>query len=110
MGKKKNPQLKDLVKKAGFQLESNLNHAIKEKINDKDFSRLVFNTQKKTELQKLLGNFSSAHNLPSKDDVANTAKLVIKTEEKIDSIEEKLLEIDAKLNEMKSLVQQNKKK
>ncbi|MGX1193853.1 hypothetical protein [Metabacillus sp. SLBN-84] len=110
MQKKKNLQLSDLVKKAGFQLESNLNQTIKAKLNNTDLTRILANTQKNPDLQKLFGILIPAQKIPGNEDTANTSKLVVRTEEKIDSIEEKLLEIDSKLDEMRNLVAKNKKK
>lgn len=97
------------LKNAGIQLEKKLNTFIQHQLNQEEISRKLsekslHQADKLIELQQFMETMSAIFNFPSKNDVANTSKLVIQTEEKIDSIADQLLGINQTLEDVKRLL------
>jgi hypothetical protein len=83
------------IKLLGFQLEKGLNEAIQEKLDDEKLIKLAkLGIAHHTDTLKVIRqqqNLAAQHlNIPTKDDLANMAKLVIQIEEKLDEMDEKL--------------------
>jgi TolA-binding protein len=99
----------DDLKKIGFKLEQEINEWIKENMNHEKvivgasvagnfYSEMIKKLHEYT-------HFLSLHlNFPTKDDVANTAKLIIQAEEKIDNLEEQIDQLSHSLESMKKLL------
>ncbi|MED1204458.1 hypothetical protein [Heyndrickxia acidicola] len=99
-------ELYDDLKKIGFKLEQEINDWIKENLNHE---KVIIGASAAgkfySEMIKKLhyyANFLSLQlNFPTKDDVANTAKLIIQAEEKIDHLEEQIDQLSKAIESMK---------
>ncbi|HYK72454.1 MAG TPA: hypothetical protein VEV44_04870 [Pseudoneobacillus sp.] len=90
-----NEHATDSLKKLGAQAEQKINNFIQDRLNDKSFIHLAkAGIQNHTSTLKKLRQYNDLLalqlNIPTKDDIANIAKMGIQLEEKIDLIEEKL--------------------
>ncbi|WP_077324193.1 hypothetical protein [Virgibacillus siamensis] len=98
------------LKDKGVEIETQVNETIQESISNNkliELSSLVtpFLTQLITKLKENSEVFSSLMNIPTKDDLASTTKLVIETQEKMDALEEQnwqLIDLNKKLLDMLS--------
>lgn len=84
------------LKKLGFQTEMKLNEQIQGSLNKRELVKMLHANAHiiapiLNRLQELVELLSGPLNLPTKNDVANVARLTIQNEEKLDSIEEQLL-------------------
>ncbi|CAG9620971.1 hypothetical protein [Sutcliffiella rhizosphaerae] len=92
---KKDQERNKKLKIRAVQLENKLNEIIKSGLNRESVFELVgLESEKKAEnlrrLREQVEVLSLQFNFPTKNDVANLAKMLIQVEEKIDSLEEKL--------------------
>ena len=95
---------KALSKKA-VELEKYLNEEIKKQLNKQGVANVATaNAEMYATLLKQLQDYMellSIHfNQPTKTDIANLAKLVIQTEEKIDNLEEEILDLKKSIHEL----------
>lgn len=84
------------LKKLGFQTEMKLNEQIQGSLNRREIIQLLHKYAHTLApllegLREMVEILSGPLNIPTKNDVANVAKLSIQNEEKLDSIEEQLL-------------------
>ncbi|MBU9721694.1 MULTISPECIES: hypothetical protein [Bacillaceae] len=94
MPAKKSVRLKNPMNLPKFELDNNMKEKLNTILEDKKMISLVKKLMSnQTQGMRLMKDFSEIIalrlNLPTKDDVANIAKLNIQIEEKIDSLEEK---------------------
>lgn len=85
----------NMLKKLGFQTEFKLNENIQDSLNKKDILKLLHRRSHLAaplveNLKELVETISVPLNIPTKNDVANVAKLTQQNEEKLDSVEEQL--------------------
>ena len=86
------------LKKTGLALEQQINQRIQNLLNDEDLVKLA-----NEHLDLLSRNFRALQNtievlfnilqVPTKNDVANVAKLTLQTEEKVDNLEEHIIKL-----------------
>ncbi|MFJ7830393.1 hypothetical protein ACQKIC_11625 [Peribacillus sp. NPDC046944] len=86
------------LKLLGTQKEQELNDKIREFINNRSFIESISNNSQQqvpriNKFQEASERMSIIMNYPTKQDVANVAKLVIQLEEKVDKVEELLLHL-----------------
>ena len=86
------------LKKSGIAIEQQINQHIQSLLNNKDLvkaanqhSDLITNNIRS--LQKYVEVLSTILQIPTKNDVANVAKLTIQTEEKVDQLDERIMEL-----------------
>ncbi|WP_053363707.1 hypothetical protein [Bacillus sp. FJAT-27251] len=87
--------LSKAMKHLGFQLEKGINEAIQRKLDNEKMIKLAkLGLARHTDTLKALREQQklAAHqlNIPTRDDLANMAKLGIQIEEKLDEMDEKL--------------------
>jgi seryl-tRNA synthetase len=106
MSENEHQEIYDDLKKIGFKLEQEINEWIKENINHEKVivgasaAGKIYSSM----LKKLheYANFLSLHlNFPTKDDVSNTARLIIQAEEKLDNLEEQIAKVSETLESIK---------
>ena len=103
----------DSLKKTGFVVEQQLNQLIQNVINHEEVVKLAdahsdaLRSHLKL-LQKYGEVLSTILRLPSKDDVANVAKLTIQVEEKVDKLEEFLYKLPQLLEKVKDAAEVRK--
>ncbi|WP_046175334.1 hypothetical protein [Domibacillus indicus] len=99
------PDIYETIRNAGFLLETQLNEWIQNQLNKEQLvlpAALLSNVHGKliefiSEFQEII----SLHlNTPTKDDVANVARLVIQTEEKVDDLNDRMEELAAVIEEL----------
>lgn len=98
------------LKVKGLSFENQTNESIQKSISNEELIKLSslvtpFITQLITKIKDNQEIFFSLMNIPTKDDLASTTKLIIETQEKIDALEEQnwqLIELNKKLLEMNS--------
>ncbi|MFB4164505.1 hypothetical protein ACE1TI_11895 [Alteribacillus sp. JSM 102045] len=83
------------IKELAFVLEKNINNLIQQELNKDEIAKSASTTiQKHASFLRTLQDYSeilsAPLNIPTKNDVANIAKLVIQLEEKVDALEEKI--------------------
>lgn len=108
LNKLKNTDLQTVfgtIKKLGFQTEFKLNENIQQTLNKKELIKLLHKyahiiTPLFEGLKEIVETLSVPLNFPTKNDVANVAKLILQNEEKLDSIEEQLLILNQHLKEL----------
>lgn len=93
------------LKKLGFQTEYKLNEQIQNNLNKKEIVQLLHKhahiiTPLVQGLRELVETLSVPLNIPTKNDVANVAKLTLQNEEKLDSIEEQLIILNQYLKQL----------
>ena len=94
------------IRKKAIQIEKKINDSIQKLLNREDLvqqtaiSSEIYGTVL-NQLQQYMELLSIHFNLPTKNDIANTARLVIQVEEKIDRLEEQLLDLKDYIEEMK---------
>jgi hypothetical protein len=108
--KKKKQQKTDFfgdLKKAGFIIEQQLNQHIQNIVNNDNLinfadehSNLI--TNQISSLQRHVETLSTILNLPTKNDVANVAKLTLQTEEKVDKLEEHMIKLTESIQKIMS--------
>ena len=86
------------LKLLGTQKEQQLNDKIRDFINNRGFIESISNKSQQqvpriNKFQEASERMSIIMNYPTKQDVANVAKLVIQLEEKVDKVEELLLHL-----------------
>ncbi|WP_170006213.1 hypothetical protein [Bacillus fonticola] len=103
----------EALKKMGFKLEQQMNELIQKQLDREDVIRqvnisgkLYGNMMKK--LQDYTETLSVYLNFPTKKDVANTAKLVMQTEEKVDGLDEQLVRLTTSVDELKQWIPSKK--
>lgn len=102
---KENEQLQKLyqhLKNTGFVLEQQLNERIQALLNNEEVTKLADITSEWSDhtlkaLHQYMEVISTILHLPTKDDIANVAKLAIQIEEKLDMLEEHFLNINKSL-------------
>jgi methyl-accepting chemotaxis protein len=108
MSKEKNSSdLYEALRNAGFQLETHLNDYIHKYLNKKEFAAAasVFKKaqNKLTDLLQEVHETASPHlNVPTKQDLANIAKLVIQVEEKVDRLSDQVEELTETVKRLNS--------
>lgn len=109
MANRNNDTLENLVNK-GFALEKHLNELIQTQLNRKEFAeygdlgsellaRRMRSVKENVELLSLQFNF------PTKNDMANLARLMVQLEEKLENIEEQLAKLSVSLEQVERRVQ-----
>jgi peptidoglycan hydrolase CwlO-like protein len=99
-------ELYNLIKKLGVETEEKLNQMIHQKLSSKRAIEMT-NTgiQKHTNELKQLKEYheilAQQYNIPTKDDIARIAKLVIQIEEKIDLLEKKISKLSSEIHRPK---------
>jgi hypothetical protein len=101
------------LKKTGFAVEQHVNQLIQNVINHEDVVKLADAHSEAVRshlklLQKYGEVLSTILRLPSKDDVANVAKLTIQVEEKVDKLEEFLGKLPQLLEKVKDAAEVRK--
>jgi hypothetical protein len=101
--------LKEYLKLLGLQTENQLNQLIQKRLSDKNLIHLAnLSIQKHTEDLKSLHDYQELLalqlNIPTKDDVANVAKIAIQIEEKLDLLENQIFYL---MEEIQSLHHKN---
>lgn len=105
--KKDQPISIEMIKQLGIKSEKHLNQFIHKWLDDPEIVKLINNGCKQhVRLLKLIREYVdivALHlNIPTKDDVANVAKIAIQVEEKLDCLEDKILAVvDDKLKHNK---------
>jgi SMC interacting uncharacterized protein involved in chromosome segregation len=89
---------KKQIKAAFTNAERNVNRTIHSQLNREDIFRLAGlesegRAERLREVKEQVEVLSLKYNFPTKNDVANIAKMLIQIEEKIDSLEEQLKEL-----------------
>lgn len=102
-------ELSEYLKLLGIQTENHLNQLIQKRLNDKNLIHFAnLSIQKHTEDLKSLRDYQELLalqlNIPTKDDVANVAKIAIQIEEKLDLLENQIFYL---MEEIQSLHQKN---
>lgn len=100
-----NPKSMKALRKKAVELEKQLNDEIKKHLNKEGLAQLATaNGELYATLIKQLHDYMellSVHfNQPTKNDIANLAKVVIQTEEKIDNLEEQILDLKKSIHEL----------
>lgn len=95
----------DALKKLGVLIEFKLNERIQDGLNKKEIIKFLHNHSHLVNkilkgLKELIETVSIPLNLPTKNDVANVAKLTIQNEEKLEEIEEQLKILNKYLREL----------
>ncbi|MCT8139379.1 hypothetical protein H1D32_17710 [Anaerobacillus sp. CMMVII] len=98
MGKSTEITISELIKKLGITSEANLRNYIQSLLEDEEILNLVKNgIRRHLSTVNLLRNnsdiLSQQLNFPTKNDVANIAKLAIQIEDKIDALEERIFHL-----------------
>ncbi|WP_462413573.1 hypothetical protein [Neobacillus sp. Marseille-QA0830] len=96
MTEKEAQQLKEFfanLKKAGFMVEQKVNQQIQELLNKKELVQLAdihseWMGHNLKALHETMETLAALLHLPTKNDIANAAKLIIQTEDKVDQLEE----------------------
>lgn len=96
----------ETIRNAGFALETQLNEWIQDQLNkEKLVLPAAFLSNAHGKLIQFISEFQeiiSLHlNTPTKDDVANVAKLLIQTEEKIDDLNERMNDLAAVVEKLR---------
>ncbi|WP_223701542.1 hypothetical protein [Sutcliffiella deserti] len=107
----------DELKKKGFELEQQLNALIQNQLNSEDIARYAgigsdLLAKRMHSVKEDVERLSLQYNFPTKNDVANLARLMIQIEEKIDSLEVQLNTVSRKiehLNKKVNTLSDNKK-
>ncbi|WP_066299104.1 hypothetical protein [Bacillus sp. FJAT-29937] len=96
--KEQNAEFYVSLKKTGFAAEQQLNQQLQNRLNNESLVKLA-----NGHLDLLTRNFRTLQNsievlfnilqIPTKNDVANVAKLTIQTEEKVDNLEGQILKL-----------------
>lgn len=86
------------LRQSGFTLEEKLNQPIQGLLNDDQLVKSAANltgflTYNLRDLQKHIEALATIFLIPTKNDVANVAKLTLQTEEKVDRLEEHLIKL-----------------
>lgn len=86
------------LKKTGFTIEQQLNQRFQNLLNNEDLVKLANGhidllTNKFKTLQNSVEVLFTILQIPTKNDVANVAKLILQTEEKVDNLEEQILKL-----------------
>ncbi|GHH98876.1 hypothetical protein [Neobacillus kokaensis] len=86
------------LKKSGLAVEQQLNQHIQDLLDRDDLVKFAnqhsdFITNNIKSLQKYIEVFSNILLLPTKNDIANVAKVAIQTEEKVDKLDERMNEL-----------------
>ncbi|MCP3764710.1 hypothetical protein NLX67_20455 [Domibacillus sp. A3M-37] len=104
------PEASDIyetIRNAGFQLETQLNEWIQDQLNEEKLvlpAAFLLNVHGKliqfiSEFQEII----SLHlNTPTKDDVANVAKLLVQIEEKVDDLNDRMDDLAAAVEELRT--------
>lgn len=109
MAKEQTPaELYETIRNAGFLLETQLNEFIQKHLNKEELVGMAaIVTKAHTKLIEFLHEFQeiiSVHlNTPTKNDVANVAKLVVQTEEKVDSLTDEIIRLTESIDQLKEL-------
>lgn len=109
MDNKKDTSLADIIKKYGLKTERELNAHIQKRLNNEKVIKTLsekssLQAKKIVQLQQIMEIISNALNFPTKNDIANTSKLVIQSEEKIDSLEENMMQLNKSIEDVKRLL------
>ncbi|RHW41655.1 hypothetical protein D1B31_08030 [Neobacillus notoginsengisoli] len=96
------PNMYEVLRKAGFQLENQLNQSIHDHWNREEVAEAaaIFTNAHARLINKLHRYhevLSTQLNTPTKKDVANVAKLVLQTEEKVDQLNDQMIRLTEKL-------------
>ncbi|MGD6842735.1 hypothetical protein ACQCVH_09475 [Bacillus infantis] len=98
------------LKKMGMKLEFELNELIKKQLNKEDL--LLSASSNSAAIASIISQcrnmaelLSIPLNLPTKNDVARVAKLVIQVEEKVDQLDEQMLTLSSTLADIKNSVE-----
>lgn len=94
------------IKKLGTKVERELNESIQNSINKEEIFKNLITRSEVTassmkKLQEAIETLSIPLNFPTKTDVANTAKLTVQAEEKMDLIDEKVMALAQSVEEIK---------
>ncbi|WP_066399678.1 hypothetical protein [Neobacillus mesonae] len=86
------------LKKSGLAVEHQINRHIQDLLDNEDLVRLAnqhsgFITNNIKSLQKYVEVISNILLLPTKNDIANVARVAIQTEEKVDKLDERINEL-----------------
>lgn len=100
-------EILNAVKKLGLKAEMNLNNAILDALNQRFILRTVNNQSRLaaasiSKLQQTVETLSVPFNFPTKNDVANTTKLFIQAEEKLDLLEERVTQLSRSIDDFKN--------
>ncbi|WP_078379242.1 hypothetical protein [Sutcliffiella halmapala] len=100
------------LKKKGFEIEQLLNGMIQSQLNKESVARYAgVGSEYLAERMQLVKDevelLSLQYNFPTKNDVANLAKLMIQIEEKIEAIEGQLASVTQTLEELNKKVNSN---
>lgn len=105
-------EILNTIKKLGMKVEYELNDSIQEALNQPDIlketnarSQLVAASIQK--LQQTVEHLSIPFNFPTKSDVANTTKLFIQAEEKLDLLEEQVIHLNHSIEDLKNMITNN---
>lgn len=102
-------EILNAVKKLGQKVELDLNNSIHDVLNQPSILKAV-NYQSRlaaasiSKLQKTVETLSIPFNFPTKNDVANTTKLFIQAEEKLDLLEEQVTQLNRSFEELKDTI------
>lgn len=113
MSEKQLQDLFDFLKKFGLKVEFDANTWIQNGLNKEDILKVLSKNAKLTakaieNLKELVENISIPLNLPTKNDVANVAKLTLQNEEKIDALEDQIRALNEYVRNMNVNVDSNK--
>ncbi|WP_096153239.1 MULTISPECIES: hypothetical protein [Bacillus] len=94
-----------VLSKKAVELEKQLNEEIKKHLNKQGLATMATENGEMyamllKQLQDYMEILSIHFNQPTKNDIANLAKLVIQTEEKIDNLEEEILDLKKSINDL----------
>lgn len=100
-------EILNAVKKLGLKAEMNLNNAILDALNQRFILKTVNNQSRLaaasiSKLQQTVETLSVPFNFPTKNDVANTTKLFIQAEEKLDLLEERVIQLSRSIDDFKN--------
>ncbi|MFE8701628.1 hypothetical protein ACFYKX_13575 [Cytobacillus sp. FJAT-54145] len=112
MSEKQLQDLFDFLKKFGLKVEFDANTCIQNGLNKEDILKVLSKNAKLTAkviegLKELVENISIPLNFPTKDDVANVAKLTLQNEEKIDALEDQIQTLNEYVRNMNVNVDSN---
>ncbi len=98
-------ELYNILKKLGFQMEFKLNENIQDSLNKKEILKYLHRHAHLLAplikgLKEWAETMSIPLNIPTKNDVANVAKLTKQNEEKLDSVDEQLKILNGYLKEL----------
>lgn len=114
MNKNESPELFSLLKQLGFTLERKMNNYIQSGLNNEEVAIVATSTGKilaniMEAVHEYVEQLSSQLNFPTKKDVGRLGKLIVQSEDKLDSLEDEVQEVIDLLTEIKKALLQNLK-